>query len=177
MRKKYSDTCFFSESSFTDMEQDTHHVHFQEASDGLKNNDIVIKPKGDQKLEIQLGFLQVHHVYEVSLRIPRTGGVAQDVTEDHEQVDDPVPNINCRVAEIEVTEDTVNMLIKFKAVKEKLVREKIKVRSLNNEVSLEIIARVLGKGKGTPMLRSGIKCVHVQPDPEETEASDWQGFD
>ena len=158
------------------MEQNTHHVHFQEASDGLKNNDIVVKPKGDRKLEIQLGFLQVHHVYEISIRIPKAG-FTEDLSDDYKQVDDPVPNINCRIAEIEVAEDTVDMLIKFKAVKEKLVREKIKLKSGHNELSFEFIARVLGKGKGTPMLRSGIKCVHVQPDPEETEASDWQGFD
>lgn len=33
-----------------------------------------------------------------------------------------------------------------------------------------------GKGKGTPTLRRGIKCVGVEPD-EESELSDWQGFD
>ena len=158
------------------MGEEAHHVHFDEASDGIKNNDIVIKLKGAKKIEIQLGFLQIHHVYEVSFVMSRSVFVA-DVA-GYEQEDEPVPNINCRLAGIEQEDDNVRMVIKFKAVKEKLVREKIVVTNgENDKVCLEFVARVLGKGKGTPMLRSGIKCVEVQQDPEETEASDWQGFD
>lgn len=33
----------------------------------------------------------------------------------------------------------------------------------------------LGKHKGTPMLKNGIKCVGMDPD-EETDQSDWGGF-
>ena len=36
-------------------DQDHHHVHFQEASDGVKSNEIVVKQKSEHKLEIQLG--------------------------------------------------------------------------------------------------------------------------
>ena len=50
-------------------------------------------------------------------------------------------------------------------------------RSRGISLDLEVVARVLGKGKGTPMLRDGVKCVetlrHLDTD---TEASDWQGF-
>ena len=45
------------------MGEEAHHVHFQEATDGIQNNDIVIKQKGEKKMEIQLGFLQIQHVY------------------------------------------------------------------------------------------------------------------
>jgi hypothetical protein len=34
----------------------------------------------------------------------------------------------------------------------------------------------IGRGKGTPLLRNGIKCIGVELD-DESEASDWQGFD
>ena len=35
----------------------------------------------------------------------------------------------------------------------------------------------IGKGKGTPMLKSGIKCTGTIPDPNESESqSDWKGF-
>ena len=78
---------------------------------------------------------------------------------------------------MEMTGDTIEMVIKFKALKEKLVRKKIALRSGEDKVPLEFVARVLEKGKGTPMLRLGIKCVEVLTDPDETEASDWQGFD
>lgn len=36
-------------------DHDHPHVHFQEASDGVKSNDIVVKRKSENKLEIQLG--------------------------------------------------------------------------------------------------------------------------
>ena len=43
--------------------------------------------------------------------------------------------------------------------------------------NIEMVARVLGRGKGTPMLRSGIKSIEILKDLDtETEASDWQGF-
>ena len=45
-------------------------------------------------------------------------------------------------------------------------------------LDLEVVARVLGKGKGTPMLRDGVKCVQTLSNLDtDTEASDWQGFD
>ena len=72
---------------------------------------------------------------------------------------------------------SVSMRFYFKAVKEKLVREKITLNCEDSELKIEMVARVLGKGKGTPMLRDGIKCVEVLQDLDtETEASDWQGF-
>ena len=44
-------------------------------------------------------------------------------------------------------------------------------------LDLEVVARVLGKGKGTPMLRDGVKCVETLSNLDtDTEASDWQGF-
>jgi hypothetical protein len=43
-------------------------------------------------------------------------------------------------------------------------------------LSLGLIYSNLGKGQGTPMLKDGIHLVGVELD-EESEASDWQGFD
>ena len=76
---------------------------------------------------------------------------------------------------------TVGLSLRFSAVKEKLARERLRLvdTELASGISLdlEVVARVLGKGKGTPMLRDGVKCVdtlsHLDTD---TEASDWQGF-
>jgi hypothetical protein len=39
-----------------------------------------------------------------------------------------------------------------------------------------LIYQNLGKGQGTPMLKDGIHLIGVEID-EESEASDWQGFD
>ena len=50
-------------------------------------------------------------------------------------------------------------------------------RARGISLDLEVVARVLGKGKGTPMLRDGVKCVETLSNLDtDTEASDWQGF-
>ena len=154
-----------------------HHVHFMEEDDSMKNNDIVIKRKNEKKIEIQLGFLQINHVYQLSINLLNFWKVS-DVT--FEQKDEPVPNINCRLLSYRMNnnQEDIEMKFSFTALKEKLVREKIQLQDRNDfSIELEFVARVLGKGKGTPMLRSGIKCVNVLQDADDTEASDWQGFD
>ena len=67
-------------------------------------------------------------------------------------------------------------------MKEKLTREKFSLVDTGSSdgklsVDMELVARVLGKGKGTPMLRDGIRCIGTLAQLDsETEASDWQGF-
>ena len=48
-------------------EDQSHHVHFgKEVED---TNEVVIKSKGNDKLEFHLGFLQVNHIYEAVIII------------------------------------------------------------------------------------------------------------
>ena len=74
----------------------------------------------------------------------------------------------------------------MRTLKAKLSKERIVIvpggggadgeQSASTEILLH--ARVLGKGKGTPMLKNGVKCLEKFPDPDETDANtDWQGFD
>ena len=76
----------------------------------------------------------------------------------------------------------VELSLRFSAVKEKLTREKLSLVDSDSSdgglsVDMELVARVLGKGKGTPMLRDGIRCIGTLAQLDsETEASDWQGF-
>ena len=35
---------------------------------------------------------------------------------------------------------------------------------------------IVGKGKGTPALKNGIKCYKVDTDEDSDTHSDWQGF-
>jgi len=161
-------------------EEGHHHVHFsEEVGDGLKENCIVVREKQGSKVEVQLGFLQVHHVYEVVLLIGRDKFPGELSL--YGQIDAQVPNLNCRInhLERETKTDQVKLVLTLKTVKEKLVREKVQVGGENlTTINLEVVARVLGKGKGTPMLREGIRCLETLPDLDtDTEASDWQGFD
>lgn len=44
-----------------------------------------------------------------------------------------------------------------------------------NPLKILLNARVLGKGKGTPLLRNGIRSVAIEGDDDD-EISDWTGF-
>lgn len=66
--------------------------------------------------------------------------------------------------------------VEYFAHKEKLLREELKLVNANNAVELLrliVSARVLGKGKGTPMLRNGIHCLSYDSD-NESNKSDYQ---
>lgn len=70
--------------------------------------------------------------------------------------------------------DYHDVKVEYFAHREKLLREELKLINANNKeelLKLVITARVLGKGKGTPMLRNGIHCIGVEVD-EESEQSD-----
>jgi len=157
-----------------------HHVHFDESKDDIKTNDIVVRARGSHSLEIQLGFLQIHHIYEITALLPNTVFTAQ--ASKYVQRDNPVPNVNCRMTVLRDTPPSqVTIKLRYATRREKLVREKVVLEAgvgeEEGEVKLEVVARVLGKGKGTPSLREGIFCVGMEPDPDDTEASDWAGFD
>lgn len=65
--------------------------------------------------------------------------------------------------------------VEYFAYREKLLREELKLINANNSVELlklVITARVLGKGKGTPMLRNGIHCIGIEPDDESEMSKD-----
>lgn len=72
--------------------------------------------------------------------------------------------------------------IKFQllASKEKLMREKLVLKNPEkpSQIALILNARVLGRGKGTPLLRSGIHCIGIKESNEDDDSdlSDWQGF-
>lgn len=66
--------------------------------------------------------------------------------------------------------------VEYFAHKEKLLREELKLVNAHNAVELLrliVTARVLGKGKGTPMLRNGIHCLSYDSDNESSK-SDYQ---
>merc|ERR1711990_1235720 len=119
-------------SDIKDPEQEAGaHVHF-EAGDQVKSNQVIIKQKRKDCLEIQLGFLQINHMYEIQVKA--SSSVLPNELRSAVQIDEPIPNINCRFISFHIHKDqpdsgaessSVSMRFYFKAVKEKLVREKI----------------------------------------------------
>ena len=78
----------------------------------------------------------------------------------------------------------MGFVVQMRTLKAKLSKERIVIvpggadgeQSASTEILLH--ARVLGKGKGTPMLKNGVKCLEKFQDPDDTDANtDWQGFD
>ena len=101
--------------------------------------------------------------------------------------DSLTPNLNLHVIDLKKESDgsspengfKYKITLELLAHKEKLLKKHIYLHSSENPsqtVSLTFHARVLGKGKGTPLLKNGIKCIGQDMDEDDDENSDWQGF-
>lgn len=182
-----------------------HHVHFDTIKDDFESDhsNPVIQKGQQGKINVHLGFLQVKHRYRVELNIP-VDVLAEFKDKDEKLVlktaDADVPNINCKLLSFkgETTEQSqfYEAEIEFFAHKEKLLKEELKlITGEGKSVKLIFSARVLGRGKGTPMLKSGVHLLGIEDDEESgkitqfylavffiddswifTDASDWQGF-
>lgn len=156
-----------------------HHVHFDTIKDDFESdhsNPVIQKgPQG--KISVHLGFLQVKHRYRVELNIP-VDILAEFKEKDHALVlktaEAEVPNINCKLLSFKgnTTEQSqfYEAEIEFFAHKEKLLKEELKLLT-GDEKSVKLIftARVLGRGKGTPMLKSGVHLLGIEDDEESGE--------
>ncbi|KAJ9599944.1 hypothetical protein L9F63_009772 [Diploptera punctata] len=152
-------------------------VHFGEDADSFgKDNEIVIKGPSEGKITAHLGFLQVGHRYEITLNLPLSLLQTSTISGIQESQHNTVPNVNCKFTDLTSDNKDLNMKIELFAHKEKLLKEELHLDGCNAFTTLAIIARVLGKGKGTPLLKNGIKCIGVELE-DESEASDWQGFE
>ena len=74
----------------------------------------------------------------------------------------------------------VDVVFELTPQKEKLHKEKFYIVSSEEKSTccqLTLNCRVLGKGKGTPLLKNGVRMIEVLDDPDESDInSDWQGF-
>lgn len=163
-----------------------HHVHFDVATlkDDFESDSCVTYQRAGDTIIVSLGFLQVNHRYLIDLKLPSNlfGNLGSSLSQFNPDVS-TVPNLHCRITEFSGCKhnehDVYEMKIEFFAYKEKLLRETLHIVNSKNDkevLKLVIAARVLGKGKGTPMLRSGIHCMGVEKDDDESEASDFAGF-
>ncbi|ESO01224.1 hypothetical protein HELRODRAFT_174769 [Helobdella robusta] len=148
-------------------------VHFPAEQLDRHDSRIIVNGDADCKcLDVHLGFLQLLHDYHINFRIPDKLG--------KDLVCDPLQNLNVQLLEAVPTDNGHELLLSFKAQKEKLMKEELIINSATDSdahIKLILHARVLGKGKGTPALRSGVHCIKVHADDEDSHLSDWQGFD
>lgn len=154
-----------------------HHVHFPDSEDTfLHDADILVSPVKDSTIHVHLGFLQLQHKYEIKFGFDsakQTGPLAVRNMNP--------PNINLRVNELRPlcpSGSSYEIVLEMLAHKEKLLKEHILLETCDDPtetVTLVLHARVLGRGKGTPFLKTGIRCIGVETE-DESELSDWQGF-
>ncbi|KAL7644101.1 UNVERIFIED_CONTAM: hypothetical protein RMT77_004924 [Armadillidium vulgare] len=156
-----------------DQESKENHVHFSEDTDEIGHTLINVKKKNDNSYEVHVGFLQVYHRYEIVINLP-----LDDAKDGYKQSNNDMQSIFVKVISMEAKKDQLRLVVEFIAHKEKLMKENFILDSpKGTNIAVTIFARVLGKGKGTPMLREEVTCIGQEPIDDESEASDWQGFE
>jgi len=126
--------------------------------------EIVVQLSPDQMhADAHLGFLQEGRRYGVNLHVPRCLGDNVTVAR---------ANAHLQLKEVRSNPDKNGheFVLELEAYHDKLINEEIAVSSTSGEFVLSVSARVLGRGKGTPMLKRGIRCVGV--DQLDSEMSD-----
>lgn len=125
-------------------------------------------------MNVHLGFLQVKHRYRIELSIPAEF-LVDVIDASHKLVlkadEAAVPNIHCKLLSFkgDTTEQSqfYEAEVEFFAHKEKLLKEELKLLT-SDEKPLKFVfsARVLGRGKGTPMLKNGVHLLGIEDDEE-----------
>lgn len=141
-------------------------VHFDESQTTAEHaGEIAITLSPDGKhADAHLGFLQEKHKYEVKLVIPFYLG---DVL----HLDQPNPNVELVSLKADINKK--KHIINFKLITSHhgLINEELKLACPDGgHFQLTVSARVLGRGKGTPMLKSGIHSMGALDDAD-TDAS------
>lgn len=149
------------------------HVQFSVEADKHRSA-VGIQQVDDRNIQAHVGFLQLNHRYEIQLPIP----LPTPASNYQPQLQ---PNLSIKSVSAEASEsepDLLLVMVELLAHKQKLLRERFVLQGPTEEqaVTVTVNARVLGPGQGTPMLRDGVRLVEVLP-LEESEVSDWQGFD
>ncbi|XP_049801136.1 UPF0687 protein C20orf27 homolog [Schistocerca nitens] len=160
-------------------EKESHHVHFGEDTETFgKDNEIIVKCTGYNTVTAQLGFLKLGHKYEIKFDVPCS--VCDFRLAEYLDVScfSDIPNKNCYLIAAVVESEAVHIAVHLVAYKEKLLKEEIRITEPTRQkgFTIHLLARVLGKNKGTPLLRNGVRCIGVESMDEDSEASDWQGF-
>eukprot|EP00795_Rhopilema_esculentum_P012367 gene12367-3023_t len=144
-------------------------VHF--STDVSLNTEINIVCKNNEEIDVHIGLLQEHHTYEIQFQVPNR---FPDGWKHPEVLDSEF-----RILSIDsIDKNRLLVTVEWRCTMEGKSKKRLTLHSRDGAKHMKICidARVMGKTKGTPMLKNGIKCIHV-PDDTVSESSDWQGFD
>ncbi|PBC30241.1 uncharacterized protein LOC102673182 [Apis dorsata] len=148
-----------------------HHVHFSGASGPGKDNKIVIQPQRHGQIDVHLGFLQLHHRYHIEFSIPWDLCIHNERNSNEPAIITEYHNPYCHIIELTHEKESLKLKIEFLAYKEKILKEEVQIICCKAGIPLiiQLNARVLGKDKGTPLLRTGIHNIGLLKQPKEDE--------
>lgn len=182
------------------------HVHFDGQAlneDEEESNGIRYKLTEPEKniVTIHLGFLQIKHRYNLALQLPLNlcaatqklvttdspvnGGGPVTIKLEQPETSNGMPSLWCKLLEYNNEldakssgEPVLDLVVEFMAHKERFLKEEMRLL-LNDvdEITVIFTARVLGKDKGTPLLKNGVQSVSIELDDEdEGTSSDATGI-
>lgn len=144
------------------------HVNFGSEDSGLKtdkDNTVTITQCHPGRIEVNLGFLKYEHIYSISIEMPQSYFLGYDLKSILEAVKKSVPNDVWKIVSIEERGDSYVLGVEFHAIKEWLLTQDLKLSLEDNfEIVIVLFARVLGPGRGNPLLKNEIKCIGVDTD-------------
>ncbi|XP_076677995.1 adipose-secreted signaling protein isoform X3 [Andrena cerasifolii] len=146
-----------------------HHVHFSGGSGLGKDNNIMIQPQRHGQIDAHLGFLQLRHRYHVEFSVPWNVCVHGDGKSPAPAIVTGKDNPNCRIIDVGQEKDGLRLKVELLAFKEKILKDEVQIMCCNagTPLKIQLNARVLGKDKGTPLLRNGIRSVAVEGSDED----------
>lgn len=150
---------------------------------------------GDNIVDVHLGFLQHEHRYLIELHLPANlfkcqpnsainlvadsnsaanqhCRLADQITELNKQRENVGENAQSQTTPNASNETFFVIKVEYIAHKEHQLREELRLMNANNTIELLkliVTARILGKGKGTPMLRNGIHCLGYEGEPDNIQ--------
>lgn len=148
--------------------EETHHANASLSTPSLVHHSKIVIEPGD--VVLNFGFLKVSHIYSMDFDVTR------EVTEPEQN---ELPN-DVRVKVVSTATTSTKLCIQLKTQFDGLLDFSFFLKDSSPRPPLKVIvlAKVLGRNKGTPLLKQGVRCLgRADADAEDSDtASDWDGF-
>lgn len=145
-----------------------HKVRFDQNED---SNPISVEKQLEleNSFTVHLGFLKINHHYKIEFPISKLQFTDPKALEKFD-IATIKKQPNCQLVGLVSNSTEFLFQVQLYAYTESVLKEKITF----SDIELTFVAQVLGKNKGTPLLKDGIHILHVshQPIPSNLEDSD-----
>ncbi|GAB1604034.1 UPF0687 protein C20orf27 homolog isoform X2 [Argonauta hians] len=143
------------------------HVHFPESDISHHEAEILVHELKKDHYNVRLGFLQDYHTYKVTFNFEHNLGKVIETEMKSKK------NPCIKILSTSPIDDGHQFVLELRTHEETILQEIIYISEKHNpksKISLQISAKVLGKGKGTPVLKEGIRTLHTHQRDEDDES-------